>query len=60
MFIQTQDYPFALRLTKAQKDEGSTIVADSETKPKKKICCVCPNTKKLWDACILEHDESAC
>ncbi|KAJ0593408.1 putative cytochrome c oxidase copper chaperone, cysteine alpha-hairpin motif superfamily [Helianthus annuus] len=55
--LQTQDFPSALRLTKAQKDQGST---ESETKPKKKICCACPDTKKLRDECIVEHGESAC
>ncbi|KAK8949875.1 hypothetical protein KSP40_PGU016814 [Platanthera guangdongensis] len=29
-------------------------------KPKKKICCACPETKRLRDECIVEHEESAC
>ncbi|XP_073392168.1 uncharacterized protein [Physcomitrium patens] len=28
--------------------------------PKKKICCACPETKKLRDDCIVEHGENAC
>ncbi|KAF5183039.1 Cytochrome c oxidase copper chaperone [Thalictrum thalictroides] len=32
----------------------------SDTKPKKKICCACPNTKRLRDECIVEHGEDAC
>ncbi|XP_024015043.1 cytochrome c oxidase copper chaperone 1 isoform X1 [Eutrema salsugineum] len=32
----------------------------AETKPKKRICCACPDTKKLRDECIVEHGESAC
>ncbi|CAN8269303.1 unnamed protein product [Cochlearia groenlandica] len=41
--------------------EASKAVAVSgETKPKKKICCACPDTKKLRDECIVEHGESAC
>lgn len=32
----------------------------AEVKPKKKICCACPNTKKLRDECIVEHGEDAC
>ncbi|KAK8691288.1 hypothetical protein V6N13_074803 [Hibiscus sabdariffa] len=32
----------------------------SESKPKKKICCACPETKKLRDECIVEHGEEAC
>ena len=28
--------------------------------PKKKICCACPETKKLRDDCVVEHGEDAC
>ncbi|RRT44448.1 hypothetical protein B296_00010224 [Ensete ventricosum] len=31
-----------------------------ETAPKKKICCACPDTKKLRDECVVEHGEAAC
>uniref|UniRef100_A0ACD5XLE7 Uncharacterized protein n=1 Tax=Avena sativa TaxID=4498 RepID=A0ACD5XLE7_AVESA len=31
-----------------------------DMKPKKKICCACPDTKKLRDECIVEHGEDAC
>jgi len=31
-----------------------------ESKPKKKICCACPETKKLRDECVVEHGEAAC
>jgi cytochrome c oxidase assembly protein subunit 17 len=31
-----------------------------ETKPKKKICCACPDTKKLRDDCIVQHGEDVC
>ncbi|KAK1416082.1 hypothetical protein QVD17_31870 [Tagetes erecta] len=59
--LQTQDFSSTLRLTKTPKDEGPAVVAaTSETKPKKKICCACPDTKKLRDECIVEHGESAC
>ncbi|CAF2078701.1 BnaC01g36110D [Brassica napus] len=34
--------------------------AAAETKPKKKICCACPDTKKLRDECIVEHGEPVC
>ncbi|PIN18338.1 Cytochrome c oxidase assembly protein/Cu2+ chaperone COX17 [Handroanthus impetiginosus] len=45
----------------SQKDKGSTIVASGpDLKPKKRICCACPDTKKLRDECIVEHGESAC
>ncbi|KAL2472666.1 Cytochrome [Forsythia ovata] len=45
----------------SQKDQGSATVAPaSDSKPKKKICCACPDTKKLRDECIVEHGETAC
>ena len=34
--------------------------SESESKPKKKICCACPDTKKIRDECIVEHGEAAC
>ncbi|KAK1323159.1 hypothetical protein QJS10_CPA02g00840 [Acorus calamus] len=40
-------------IEKAQTSEPSQ-------KPKKKICCACPDTKKLRDECIVEHGEEAC
>jgi cytochrome c oxidase assembly protein subunit 17 len=30
-----------------------------ETKPKK-ICCACPDTKKLRDDCIVQHGKDTC
>ncbi|XP_042425314.1 cytochrome c oxidase copper chaperone 2 [Zingiber officinale] len=30
------------------------------SKPKKKICCACPETKQIRDECIVEHGEAAC
>uniref|UniRef100_A0A0E0ESA8 Cytochrome c oxidase copper chaperone n=1 Tax=Oryza meridionalis TaxID=40149 RepID=A0A0E0ESA8_9ORYZ len=49
---------------------GATEASDStekteqappaDTKPKKKICCACPDTKKLRDECIVQHGEDAC
>ncbi|KAL1563703.1 cytochrome c oxidase copper chaperone 1-like [Salvia divinorum] len=41
---------------KSLDDQGSV----PDVKPKKKICCACPETKKLRDECIVEHGESAC
>ncbi|KAL1195271.1 Cytochrome c oxidase copper chaperone 2 [Cardamine amara subsp. amara] len=49
-----------------QEDNVCSLVKPSkdvvvpETKPKKRICCACPDTKKLRDECIVEHGESAC
>jgi cytochrome c oxidase assembly protein subunit 17 len=28
--------------------------------PKKKICCACPETKRLRDECVTEHGQEAC
>ena len=51
----------ALSLQAPQQNEGSAaMAAGGESKPKKKICCACPDTKKLRDECIVEHGEAAC
>lgn len=34
--------------------------SEPESKPKKKICCACPDTKRIRDECIVQHGESAC
>nr|DAD42650.1 TPA_asm: hypothetical protein HUJ06_000880 [Nelumbo nucifera] len=44
----------------SKQKQGSTAASGADTKPKKKICCACPNTKKLRDECIVEHGEAAC
>ncbi|KAI5057526.1 hypothetical protein GOP47_0027541 [Adiantum capillus-veneris] len=31
-----------------------------ESKPKKKICCACPDTKRLRDECVAEHGPEYC
>lgn len=31
-----------------------------KTKPTKKMCCACPETKKARDACVAEKGEDAC
>ena len=42
-------------------NEGSAPAAPAtDSKPKKKICCACPDTKRLRDDCLVEHGESAC
>ena len=51
----------ALALPGLQQNQGSaTATSGAESKPKKKICCACPETKKLRDECIVEHGEEAC
>ncbi|CAA0290800.1 unnamed protein product [Arabidopsis thaliana] len=51
--LQAQDSACSL-------DKPSKDVVATATKPKKRICCACPDTKKLRDECIVEHGESAC
>ncbi|KAK4369163.1 hypothetical protein RND71_012955 [Anisodus tanguticus] len=46
------------QLPKDETSAPATVPADS--KPKKKICCACPETKKVRDECIVEHGEPAC
>ncbi|KAM0997811.1 hypothetical protein ACFX2I_007631 [Malus domestica] len=51
----------ALVLKGSQPNQGSTVTTPAlDTKPKKKICCACPDTKKLRDECIVEHGQDAC
>ncbi|XWS09993.1 hypothetical protein CRYUN_Cryun39dG0037700 [Craigia yunnanensis] len=50
----------ALALPGLQQNQGSAKTSGAESKPKKKICCACPETKKLRDECIVEHGEEAC
>lgn len=56
-----------LALPEMQQDQRSLVSKPGpdtkpaqETKRKKKICCACPDTKKLRDECIVEHGEEAC
>ncbi|KAI7983860.1 Cytochrome c oxidase copper chaperone 1 [Camellia lanceoleosa] len=59
--LPVQNPSSALALSGSSKDRGPTITASgADMKPKKKICCACPNTKKLRDECIIEHGEAAC
>ncbi|MED6143541.1 dTMP kinase [Stylosanthes scabra] len=40
---------------------SSTATTSSEApKPKKKICCACPETKRLRDECIVQNGEDSC
>ncbi|GMI65511.1 hypothetical protein HRI_000220400 [Hibiscus trionum] len=43
-----------------QTQESEKTTPGAEAKPKKRICCACPETKKLRDECIVEHGEEAC
>lgn len=39
--------------------QGMVLTITHEPK-KKRICCACPETKKLRDECIVEHGEESC
>lgn len=54
------DQPAKNGSTPPPVSEPNKATASAETKPKKRICCACPDTKKLRDECIVEHGESAC
>ncbi|GFS34638.1 cytochrome c oxidase 17 [Actinidia rufa] len=59
--LPLQNISSVLTLSRTQKNQGSAITTSgADSKPKKKICCACPDTKKLRDECIVEHGESAC
>ncbi|OIW08254.1 hypothetical protein TanjilG_15215 [Lupinus angustifolius] len=59
--VQLQSSSPALALQGSQQGECSvTVATGAESKPKKKICCACPDTKKLRDECIVENGEDAC
>lgn len=57
--LPIQNVSTALALSKVPNNEGSAI-AGPDSKPKKKICCACPDTKKLRDEYVVEHGEDAC
>ncbi|CAM8971757.1 unnamed protein product [Rhodiola kirilowii] len=50
----------ALPVSQQSQKASTTAAPGQETKPKKKICCACPDTKKRRDECIVEHGEDAC
>ncbi|KAK3034967.1 hypothetical protein RJ639_033345 [Escallonia herrerae] len=59
--LPTQNPSSAITLSKPPKDQASAPIATGpDSKPKKKICCACPDTKKLRDECVVEHGEEAC
>ncbi|THG19186.1 hypothetical protein TEA_002278 [Camellia sinensis var. sinensis] len=59
--LPVQNPSSASALSGSSKDQGPTITASgADMKPKKKMCCACPDTKKLRDECIVEHGEAAC
>ncbi|XP_014507839.1 cytochrome c oxidase copper chaperone 1 [Vigna radiata var. radiata] len=57
---QLQSASSALAIGSQKNDCSVTAATGAETKPKKRICCACPDTKRLRDECIVEHGEAAC
>ncbi|KAJ0984890.1 hypothetical protein J5N97_003246 [Dioscorea zingiberensis] len=51
----SSDPPASLAVSK-----DSVEIETTQPKPKKKICCACPDTKRLRDECIVTHGEAAC
>lgn len=59
--LPLQDASSTLALPGSQPNQSLEVTkSGTESKPKKKICCACPETKKLRDECIVEHGEEAC
>ncbi|WOH00232.1 hypothetical protein DCAR_0519590 [Daucus carota subsp. sativus] len=52
--VPTQNISSSFSVSHSQEGQGQAA------KPKKKICCACPDTKKLRDECVVEHGEAAC
>lgn len=59
--LYSKNISSASTLSVPQKDQRSVSANPvPDPKPKKKICCACPETKRLRDECIVEHGEEAC
>ncbi|CAK9183010.1 unnamed protein product [Ilex paraguariensis] len=59
--VPVQNMSSTIALRQPHKDQGSTVMTSaSDSKPKKKICCACPDTKKLRDECVVQHGEDSC
>lgn len=54
--LPTKQPDSALTLAGSQHTGGT----EPQPKPRKKICCACPDTKRIRDECIVEHGEAAC
>ena len=44
----------------ASSQAASPQAATEEEKPKLKICCACPETRKPRDECVVEKGEESC
>lgn len=44
----------------AELSSEANAKTNEDIKPKKKICCACPNSKKARDECIVLNGEEAC
>ena len=59
---QAKEQPLAAITDKNLPSSSSTTttVDNSETKPKCKACCACPETKKVRDECVLFNGQENC
>ena len=46
--------------SKVPAETNSSGADGEEKKPTCKICCACPDTRKLRDECVVEHGEEQC
>ena len=44
----------------ASSPPSTSAAAEEPPKPKCRICCACPDTRKLRDECIIENGEEMC
>jgi len=49
-------------MSATEQPAASVAVASGEAPKKKRICCACPDTKALRDACVVQHgpEDKAC
>lgn len=52
--------PSEQKVPESPANTQGSLGPEDGAKPKKKICCACPETKKLRDECIIEHGEDKC
>jgi len=43
-----------------QSNTPKSSAPETQEKPKLKICCACPETKKLRDECMVQFGEEGC
>jgi cytochrome c oxidase assembly protein subunit 17 len=48
------------KISSVEPDRSNPPAAGEVPKPKKKICCACPETKLARDECVVANGEDAC